>query len=105
MTEAEVGRVLNACDVPDYGAGREVLHAQPVNFALDNRSGLIDPRGQLGQSLAVDMHMLTVDAVAIQNIVRCIKRCDLELAGIANSAYVSGISALVEDEQEARRGL
>ena len=30
----------------------------------------------------------------------CIKRCDLELAGIASSAYVSGISSLVEDEQE-----
>ena len=100
VTEAEIGRVMNACDVPDYGAGREVLHAQPVNFALDNRSGLIDPRGQMGQSLAVDMHMLTVDAVAIQNIVRCVKRCDLELAGLANSAYVSGVSALVEDEQE-----
>ncbi len=100
VTESEIGRVLNACDVPDYGAGREVLHAQPVNFALDNRSGLIDPRGQMGQMLAVDMHMLTVDAVAIQNLVRCVKRCDLELAGIANSAYVSGISALVEDEQE-----
>ncbi|MGV6803312.1 MAG: cell division protein FtsA [Ruegeria sp.] len=100
VTEAEVGRVMNACDVPDYGVGREVLHAQPVNFALDNRSGLIDPRGQMGQTLAVDMHMLTVDAVAIQNIVRCVKRCDLELAGLASSAYVSGVSALVEDEQE-----
>lgn len=100
VTEAEVARVLASCDVPDYGVGREVLHAQPVNFALDNRSGFADPRGQLGQSLAVDMHMLTVDAAAIQNLVHCIKRCDLELAGIASSAYVSGISALVEDEQE-----
>ncbi|MFA3918033.1 cell division protein FtsA [Ruegeria hyattellae] len=100
VTESEIGRVLNACDVPEYGVGREVLHAQPVNFALDHRSGLIDPRGQLGQSLSVDMHMLTVDGTAIQNLVRCIKRCDLELAGIANSAYVSGISSLVEDEQE-----
>ncbi|MBT3142967.1 cell division protein FtsA [Ruegeria litorea] len=100
VTEAEIGRVLNACDVPEYGAGREVLHAQPVNFALDNRSGLIDPRGQLGQSLSVDMHMLTVDGASIQNLIYCIKRCDLELAGIASSAYVSGISALVEDEQE-----
>jgi len=100
VTEAEVARVLADCDVPEYGAGREVLHAQPVNFALDNRSGLGDPRGQLGQTLAVDMHMLTVDAPAIQNLVHCIKRCDLELAGIASSAYVSGISALVEDEQE-----
>lgn len=100
VTENEVARVLAACDVPDYGAGRDVLHAQPVNFALDSRSGLIDPRGQLGQNLSVDMHMLTVDGHAIQNLVRCIKRCDLELAGIASSAYVSGISALVEDEQE-----
>ncbi len=100
VTEQEIARVLAACEVPEYGDGREVLHAQPVNFALDNRSGLIDPRGQLGQTLAVDMHMLTVDASAIQNLVQCIKRCDMELAGIASSAYVSGISALVEDEQE-----
>jgi len=100
VTEAEVARVMAGCDVPEYGADREVLHAQPVNFALDNRSGLGDPRGQLGQTLAVDMHMLTVDGAAVQNLVHCIKRCDLELAGIASSAYVSGISALVEDEQE-----
>ena len=100
VSEQDVARVLSACDVPDFGSGREVLHAQPVNFALDHRSGLNDPRGQIGQSLATDMHMLTVNAQAIQNIAHCVKRCDLELAGLASSAYASGISALVEDEQE-----
>ncbi|MCM2560691.1 cell division protein FtsA [Lutimaribacter sp. EGI FJ00015] len=100
VTEQDVSRVLSACDVPDFGEGREVLHAQPVNFALDHRSGLGDPRGQMGQRLACDMHMLTVEDTAIQNLAHCVKRCDLELAGIASSAYVSGISALVEDEQE-----
>ena len=100
VTEEEVARVLAACDVPDFGDGREVLHAQPVNFALDNRSGLSDPRGQMGQQLATDMHMLTVDATVVQNLAQCIKRCDLELAGIASSAYVSGLAAMVEDEQE-----
>ena len=100
VTENEISRVLAACEVPDYGVGREVLHAQPVNFALDHRSGLADPRGQLGQSLSVDMHMLTVDGDAIQNLAYCIKRCDLELAGIASSSYVTGVSSLVEDEQE-----
>ena len=100
VSEDDVARVLSACDVPEYGEGREVLHAQPVNFALDHRSGLIDPRGQLGNELSVDMHMLTVDAAAIQHLAYCIKRCDLELAGIASSSYVSGIAALVEDEQE-----
>ncbi|MGR3436047.1 MAG: cell division protein FtsA [Shimia sp.] len=100
VTKGDVGRVLAACDVPDYGPGRDVLHAQPVNFALDHRSGLGDPRGQAGNRLATDMHMLTVDAAAVQNLLYCVKRCDLELAGLASSAYVSGVSALVEDEQE-----
>ena len=100
VSEQDISRVLAACDVPDYGRDREVLHAHPVNFALDHRSGLADPRGQVGSKLTTDMHMLTVDADAVQNIFYCIKRCDLELAGLASSAYASGISSLVEDEQE-----
>ncbi len=98
--EHDIARVLAACDVPDYGDGREVLHAQPVNFALDHRSGLADPRGQIGNMLATDLHFLTADAGTIRNLLYCIKRCDLELAGLASSAYMSGISSLVEDEQE-----
>ncbi len=100
VTDGDIGRVMAAADVPDYGADRHVLHAQPVNFALDHRSGMADPRGQIGNKLTTDMHMLTVDATVIQNLFFCIKRCDLELAGLASSAYVSGISSLVEDEQE-----
>ncbi|MDW4497461.1 cell division protein FtsA [Sulfitobacter sp. D35] len=100
VSEEDVARVLARCEVPDYGEGREVLHAQPVNFAIDHRSGLSDPRGQIGNEVSVDMHMLTVEATAVQNLAHCIKRCDLELAGVASSAYVSGIAALVEDEQE-----
>lgn len=100
VTEQDVARVLSACDVPDIGQGREVLHAQPVNFALDHRSGLGDPRGQIGNRLACDLHLLSVEASVVQNLLYCIKRCDLELAGLASSAYVSGVSSLVEDEQE-----
>ncbi|MBK1636291.1 cell division protein FtsA [Rhodovulum adriaticum] len=97
---ADVARVLAACEMPEIGPHREVLHAQPVNFALDHRSGLGDPRGQIGNRLACDMHLLSVDESAVQNLAHCIHRCDLELAGLASSAYVAGISSLVEDEQE-----
>jgi cell division protein FtsA len=100
VTEADVARVLGACDVPDIGEGRDVLHAQPVNFALDHRSGLGDPRGQIGHRLCCDMHLLSVDGDAVQNLIRCMQRCDLEVAGLASSAYVAGVAALVEDEQE-----
>lgn len=100
VTEHDVARALAACDMPDIGQGREVLHAQPVNFALDHRTGMGDPRGQIGNRLACDMHLLSVEASVVQNLFYCINRCDLEVAGIASSAYVSGISSLVEDEQE-----
>ena len=100
VTEQDVARVMAACDVPDIGEGREVIHAQPVNFALDHRTGLADPRNQIGNRLACDLHLLSVEASVVQNLLYCIKRCDLDLAGIASSAYVSGISSLVEDEQE-----
>ncbi|MCE5974602.1 cell division protein FtsA [Sinirhodobacter sp. WL0062] len=100
VDEQDVARVLASCDLPPIGQGREVLHAHPVNFALDHRSGLGDPRGHVGQRLAVDMHLLTVDESVIQNLIYCIRRCDLELAGVASSAYVSGLSSLVEDELE-----
>ncbi|MDI3335453.1 cell division protein FtsA [Defluviimonas aestuarii] len=100
VSEQDVARVLAACDVPDFGAGREVLHAHPVNFAIDHRSGLGDPRGHVGNRLSADMHLLTIDTTAVENLLYCIKRCDLEIAGLASSAYVSGLSSLVEDEQE-----
>ena len=100
VQDEDIARVLSSCDVPDIGDGREILHAQPVNFALDHRSGLVDPRGQIGNNLDVDLHMLTVRAKTIRDLAHCVKRCDLELAGVASAAYVSGRSTLVEDEQE-----
>lgn len=100
VAELDIGHVLAACDVPEYGADREAIHALPVNFTLDGRTGLRDPRGQIGSRLSVDMHLLTVDAAPVHNLLHCVRRCDLELAGLTASAYASGISALVEDEQE-----
>jgi cell division protein FtsA len=100
VSEPDIAAVLGSCEMPDIGQHRTVLHAQPVNFALDHRSGLSDPRGQIGNTLTTDMHLLAVDRAVVQNILHCVKRCDLELAGLASSAYTSGFSALVEDEQK-----
>ena len=100
VEDRDVSRVLSACETPPIGDDRMVLHAQPVNFALDHRSGLSDPRGQIGNTLHVDMHMLTVDAHTVNNLIHCIHRCDLEVAGLASASYMAGTSSLVEDEQE-----
>ncbi|UWQ20748.1 cell division protein FtsA [Jannaschia sp. W003] len=99
-TVHDVGRVLASIDTPDLGPGREVLHAQPVNFGLDHRTTLRDPRGQTGEMLRADMHLLSVDDHAIENLLTCLHRCDLEVAGLASAPYAAATSALVEDEKE-----
>ena len=96
----DIGRVLSSIDAPEIGAGREVLHAQPVNFGIDHRTTLRDPRGQTGEVLRADMHLLSVDAHAIEALLTCIHRCDLEVAGLASAPYAAATSALVEDEKE-----
>ena len=96
----DIGRVLAECDLPDFGENRAVLHAQPVNFTLDERPWMPDPRGHSGDKLSADLHILTVHDRAIRNLNHCITKCDVELAGIASSSYVAAQSALVEDEQE-----
>ncbi|RMF39705.1 MAG: cell division protein FtsA [Alphaproteobacteria bacterium] len=100
VTAQDIGAALVSCILPDFGPGRDVIHAQPVNFTLDHRTGLSDPRGQVGARLSVDMHMLTAAHAAIRNLAFVIRRCDLELAGVATAAYAAGLSALVEDEME-----
>ena len=99
-TVHDVARVMASVDRPELDPGREVLHAQPVNFGIDHRTTLRDPRGQSGEMLRADMHLLSVDAHAIESLLTCIHRCDLELAGLASAPYAAATSALVEDEKE-----
>ncbi len=100
VSEADLSNVVFACDHPQLGHAREILHAQPVNFVLDNTSGLTDPTGQAGNVLATDVHLLSVDEDILHNIFHCIDRCDLQIAGVTTSSYMSALSSLVEDEQE-----
>jgi len=100
VCEADVARVLGACAPQKTPPGREILHAMPVNFALDGASGLTDPRGMTGAALAADMHVVTVASAPLRNLAQCVKRCDLELAGVVAAPFVSGLATLVEDEQD-----
>ncbi len=100
VNESDIGRALAACDLPEEDGHRDAVHAMPVNFSVDERGGLTDPRGQHGRRLDADLHLVTVDNSAIENLLTCIRRCDLNLAGIACSSYTSGLAALVENEQE-----
>ena len=98
VTEFDIGNALINSDVPDYGSRREVIHALPVNFSIDDRTGLVDPRGQSGNELTVDLHLMTIDQGVVLNAIQAIKSCHLDLAGLCFSPYLSGTASLTEDE-------
>lgn len=99
-TSRDISRALHACDWPERREGREVIHAMPVNFMLDGRMTAPDPRGLAARSLAVDLHAVSVETRPLRNLATCVRRCDLELAGVVAAPYAAGLASLVEDEQK-----
>lgn len=96
----DISRALARCEWPAHEVGREVIHAMPVNFTLDGATMAPDPRGMAADLLSVDLLTVTVATTPLRNLATCVRRCDLELAGVVAAPYASGLSALVEDEQK-----
>ncbi len=98
--EGDIKRVLAAGAKQALKAEREVVHALPVAFSLDAERGVRDPRGMVGDTLGVDMHVLTGDAGPQRNLEFCINRAHLSVERMVATPYASGLAALVDDELE-----
>jgi cell division protein FtsA len=97
---ADIKRVLAAGSKQALKAEREVVHSLPVAFSLDAERGMRDPRGMVGDTLGVDMHVLTGDAAPLRNLELCINRSHLSVERMVATPYASGLAALVDDELE-----
>ncbi|KQZ14039.1 MULTISPECIES: cell division protein FtsA [unclassified Mesorhizobium] len=100
VDEADIKRVLAAGAKQALRAEREVLHSLPVGFSLDSERGVRDPRGMVGDTLGVDMHVLTGDSAPLRNLELGINRSHLSVERMVATPYASGLAALVDDELE-----
>jgi cell division protein FtsA len=100
VNEKDIQRVLAAGGAHSASEGRMVIHSLPIGYSLDANSGIQDPIGMLGETLGVDMHVVTADEAPLRNLELAINRCHLEIATVVATPYASGIAALVEDEAE-----
>ncbi len=100
ITESDIGHALSKLDLVYDDLKREIIHALPVNFSIDDKHGYMDPRGISGSKLLVDVNIVSIRSDIIKNMVSCLNKCDLSLAGIALAPYVSGHSSLLEDEMQ-----
>ena len=100
VSEMDIGHALSSLNIVNDDLTREIIHALPVNFSIDNKHGYMDPRGISGTNLSVDVNTISIQSDIIKNMVTCLNKCDLSLAGIAIAPYLSGLSSLLEDEME-----
>lgn len=97
---SDIERVLAAGAKRALQAEREVVHSLPVGYALDAERGVRDPRGMVGDTLGVDMHVLTGDAAPLRNLELCINRSHLSVERVVATPYASGLAALADDEAD-----
>jgi cell division protein FtsA len=100
VSEMDIGHALSNLNIVNGDLTKEIIHAFPVNFSIDNKHGYMDPRGISGTNLSVDVNTISIQSDIIKNMVSCLNKCDLSLAGIAIAPYLSGLSSLLEDEME-----
>lgn len=100
VTNNDIRRALVRAQDHVQDKSADLIHTIPVNFRLDGQEGIYEPRGMYGQSLGVDIHLLTANQGAIRNISTCVERSHLDIIGVCADSYAAGLAALVEDEKE-----
>jgi len=100
VSEGDIQRVLSAGGAHSLSDGRIVLHSLPIGYALDANRGVHDPIGMLGETLGVDIHVVTADEAPLSNLELAINRCHLEIETVVATPYASGLAVLVDDEAE-----
>jgi cell division protein FtsA len=77
-----------------------VLHSLPIGYALDAARGIDEPTSMVGETLGVDMHVVTAEEAPLRNLELAINRCHLEIETVVATPYAAGLAALVDDEAQ-----
>jgi cell division protein FtsA len=100
VTAADVARVIDAAKAVAIPADQRILHVLPQEFVIDNSEGIRDPISMSGVRLEAKVHLVTGAMSAAQNIIKCVRRCGLEVDDIILEQLASSAAVLTEDEKE-----
>jgi cell division protein FtsA len=95
-----VERVIDAARAVAIPADQRILHILPQEFIIDNQEGIREPIGMSGVRLEAKVHMVTGAVSAAQNIIKCVRRCGLEVDDIILEQLASSNAVLTDDEKE-----
>jgi len=100
VTPSDIERVIEAAKAMAIPNDQRILHVMPQDFVIDGQDGIREPVGMCGVRMEAKVHMITGAVSAAQNIVKCIRRCGLEVDDIILEQIASSESVLTEDERE-----
>ena len=100
VTENDIERVIDAAKAMAIPNDQRILHVLPQDFIIDGQDGIREPVGMCGVRMEARVHMITGAVSAAQNIVKCIRRCGLEVDDVILEQIASSEAVLTEDERE-----
>ncbi len=100
VSQADVDRVVEIARALNIPADQQILHVLPQEFIIDGQDGVREPLGMSGVRLEVKVHIVTGAVSAAQNIVKCVRRCGLEVKDLVLQPLASSYAVLNEDEKD-----
>jgi cell division protein FtsA len=100
VTPGDVDRVIDAARAVAIPADQRILHILPQEFIIDTQEGIREPIGMSGVRLEARVHMVTGAVSAVQNIIKCVRRCGLEVDDVILEQLASSQAVLTDDEKD-----
>ena len=100
VTQTDVDRVIETARAVIIPTDQQVLHILTQEFIIDGQEDVREPLGMSGVKLEVKVHIVTGAISAAQNIIKCVRRCGLEVRDLILQPLASSMAVLSEDEKD-----
>ncbi len=100
VSQDDIERVMDAARAVVIPADQKIIHIIPQEYIIDNQDGIFEPLGMSGVRLEAKVHLITAAVSAAQNIINCVRKCDLEVEQLILEQLASSSAVLTEDEKD-----
>ena len=100
VSRLDVERVMETAKAVNILNDQQVLHVLNQEFIIDGQEDVREPIGMSGIRLEVKVHIVTGAVSAAQNIMKCVRRCGLEVRDLVLQPLASAMAVLSEDEKD-----
>jgi cell division protein FtsA len=100
VSALDVDRAVETAKAVNIPTDQQILHVLRQEFIIDGQEDVREPIGMSGVRLEVKVHIVTGAVSAAQNIVKCVRRCGLEVDDLILQPLASARSVLTDDERE-----